>query len=169
MSEDGWKEIRNELDPTTGGFVGKSVDELTRENIRDSLTGLLNKRGWELQVDEILKLAQRNPRPVSYIVIDVDNLKTINDCSPDHHTQGDLLLKALARRLKRKCRKIDIIGRVGGDEFNICLPNTTTDDAEMVKQRLLENTSLKFSIGVGSDIKSADSAMYDMKNAKKNV
>jgi diguanylate cyclase (GGDEF)-like protein len=88
----------------------------------DSLIGICN-RGYCLELlDRHIKLAKRNKTPILLAYIDIDNFKIINDTYG--HKEGDEILKEVAKLFKITLREIDIICRVGGDEFLLIFPDT---------------------------------------------
>lgn len=127
----------------------------------DPLTGILNRRALEEAFNKDVERAKRYNRPLSAIVIDVDDFKLFNDTYG--HLFGDQVLKELAKTLRNSCRKTDIVGRYGGDEFCIILPETNLQGATKFAERLLKNIRnltvvtpdnnkipIKVSIGVAS-------------------
>lgn len=109
--------------------------ELERVAITDSLTGLPNRREVERRLSIELSRAGRSQQPLAVLMMDVDNLKAVNDRWG--HAVGDEVLRALGRVLSTSVRASDIAGRVGGDEFLVALPDIRPEDAEGVAQRLL--------------------------------
>jgi len=102
--------------------------------ITDPLTGLYNRRGFfELGRREIERL-RRFGHPLSAIMVDIDQFKAINDTYG--HQTGDQVLRALADRLNHNIRGVDILGRYGGDEFSILLPETDLETAKAIARRL---------------------------------
>lgn len=102
--------------------------------ITDPLTGLYNRRGfYELGRREIERV-RRFGHPLSAILLDIDDFKLINDTYG--HGTGDQVLKALADRLNNNIRGVDILGRYGGDEFSILLPETDMATANVIAGRL---------------------------------
>lgn len=95
----------------------------------DVLTGLLSRRAFIDRMNRILSRAQRNNAPLSFLVLDIDNFKKINDTYG--HFAGDELLKKYADVMKGCLRTEDIIGRLGGEEFAIAISHI--DDADVVK------------------------------------
>jgi diguanylate cyclase (GGDEF)-like protein len=102
--------------------------------ITDPLTGLYNRRGFfELGRREIERV-RRFGHPLSAIMLDIDHFKPINDTYG--HQTGDQVLRALADRLNHNIRGVDILGRYGGDEFSILLPETDLRTARAIARRL---------------------------------
>ena len=105
----------------------------------DSVTGLLNHRAIHQRLDsEFERLGGQN-RPLSIIMMDLDNFKLFNDVHG--HPIGDQVLKQVARLLQEECRKFDIVGRYGGDEFIAILPDTDREIALQVAHHLHKRTT----------------------------
>ena len=162
--------------------------EMQKLAITDALTGLYNRRGFfELGRHEIER-TRRFGHPLSIIFIDVDNFKHINDTF-GHHI-GDRVLKAVADCLNTNTRDVDILGRYGGDEFAILLPETDLPVAVNVAERLrlqvsgasvtVDGSPVDVSVSIGVSkvmedinglealLKRADAAMYAAKQAGGN-
>lgn len=150
-------------------------------SFRDELTGLYNRRGFNLLAEQALREAKRARSGFCIVFLDVDNLKLVNDTTG--HEDGSRLLKVLADELQRAFRNTDIIGRVGGDEFAVAA-KTSPEDIHLALDRLHETTqapgvsfSLTFSYGVASMgatdqtltmlIEQADARMYEVKRSRK--
>ncbi len=103
---------------------------------RDSVTGLLNHRAVHQRLDEEFQRAQHQDRPLSVIMMDLNNFKLFNDTYG--HPIGDQVLKRVARALESECRKPGILARYGGDEFIAVLPDTDEPKAMVLAQRLSE-------------------------------
>lgn len=152
----------------------------------DPLTGLLNRRSFERELDRHVKKVRRDGDQGAVIVLDLDHFKVVNDSLG--HTAGDKLIVGIAERLAGRLRESDVVARLGGDEFAILLPDASADEAVLVAQQLLEAIRVEAvpvmgrprrvtaSIGVapvvhreglaGEDLLvSADLAMYDAKEA----
>lgn len=107
------------------------VQELART---DPLTGLANRRVWNERVDEELRRANRTRDPVTIVMLDLDDFKSLNDTRG--HAAGDGLLRDIATRWQAQLRDIDLLARVGGDEFRLLLPSCAAGEEQPVLQRL---------------------------------
>ncbi|NEW08152.1 response regulator [Paenibacillus sp. SYP-B3998] len=103
---------------------------------RDPLTGVFNRRYFDLQIGLELQRIERYPAPISLVFIDIDRFKRIND-GFGHHV-GDLVLQGLAHLLQVNLRATDLLARFGGEEFVIALPNTTAAQAMRIVQHILD-------------------------------
>ncbi|WIO74591.1 sensor domain-containing diguanylate cyclase [Porticoccaceae bacterium LTM1] len=111
----------------------------------DELTQLKNRRAFLEQGQKMLDQAQRFGRPLSLIILDVDYFKSVND--KHGHAGGDQVLSRVARLLNNQTRDVDLVGRIGGEEFAIVLAETAGNNACMLAERLrclLEQTSTTF-------------------------
>jgi two-component system cell cycle response regulator len=100
----------------------------------DALTGLANRRHLFDRLGEVWALAARKDRPLSCIMFDVDKFKLINDTHG--HLAGDEVLRGLADVFRNSLRTYDVIGRFGGEEFCVLCPETTTEDAAGLAERI---------------------------------
>jgi diguanylate cyclase (GGDEF)-like protein len=100
----------------------------------DGLTGLKTRRAFEERMVDELARIRRSSQPVSLLLLDIDHFKSFNDSFG--HPRGDEVLRAVARLLSRAIRDTDIAVRYGGEEFAIILPNTDSDGAAMMGERL---------------------------------
>ena len=149
----------------------------TREARTDYLTGLANRPEFERAIDRAVAAAQRHKRRLTLMMIDLDNLKTIND-TQGHHV-GDETIRVLAQELQRAVRATDTCGRLGGDEFGVAMPDAdehhASDVATRVRQSLEElnragksPVPVQFSIGITAWRPGMDwQAMYQL--ADKNL
>ena len=164
-------------------------DELQIKAIHDDLTGLLNRGAiFEFLIAEKQRSNRRNYE-LSIIMIDIDNFKSLNDNYG--HVAGDYVLREVASRLQNNCRGYDMIGRYGGEEFLVVLPETSHREACLVAERMRysleqepictdqESLNVTASFGVSSKcsidsvsvmefIKKADQGLYEAKDHGKN-
>lgn len=101
---------------------------------RDPLTGLLNRRHFYERAGEELVRAQRYGHPLALLMLDLDYFKQIND--QHGHAVGDAVLEAIGRRWNTLSRQVDILARIGGEEFSMLLPDTELEGACQVAERL---------------------------------
>ncbi|MCJ7749613.1 MAG: GGDEF domain-containing protein, partial [Armatimonadetes bacterium] len=147
VSRSGRKFVRRQLDFLTSLCSEAALaienaqlrSELRKLAITDHLTGLPNRREVESRLALELKRGARYGRPVSLLMIDVDNLKEVND--EFGHAAGDDVLCVLARMMKENIRSSETAGRLGGDEFAIVLPETDARQAAALADRLIERVS----------------------------
>jgi len=116
-----------------GRYEAAMADALT-----DPLTGLGNHRAFQEELDRQVEQAHRYAVPVSLIVIDIDEFKTVND--EEGHAAGDRTLARFGQLVRASVRRVDRSFRIGGDEFAILLPHTEAENAWVVGRRLLATT-----------------------------
>jgi len=102
----------------------------------DVLTGLLNRRAFMEEAQTKFQLAKRYQRPLSFLMIDIDHFKRVNDTYG--HQAGDLVLTEFSKIIKGCLRETDVLGRIGGEEFAVILPETGVDQTTELTERLLE-------------------------------
>lgn len=155
--------------------------------MRDSLTGLYNHSNIKRILEQELARSQRNKSPLVLAMLDIDHFKQVNDLFG--HAMGDQILTTLARLLRQRLRQSDYVGRYGGEEFAIILPDTTKSAADRLLNELRESFAnlrflskstefhVTFSCGlaasehfpVASDLfLNADLALYQAKHAGRN-
>lgn len=162
--------------------------KLHKMSVTDELTGLLNRRGFMTIADRQLKLAHRNKNDIFLLYVDFDNMKWINDTHG--HPVGDNALIETGEILTNTFREVDVIGRVGGDEFIVMMTDHNNEQIEkMVMARLekriteannQQNRKFKIMLSIGtvhydhSEVYSiedlmlkADKLMYENKRNKK--
>ena len=164
----------------------ETVEELA---ITDGLTELYVRRYFFERLEEELKRSKRHNFKFVFLMIDIDNFKTINDTYG--HLVGDCILKDAGRIIKENSREIDLAARYGGEEYSLVLPNTGREDgkvvAERIRARIEDNIfkaydeRLKVTVSVGisvypddsSEVKGlvekADKALYAAKDSGKNI
>ncbi|HKV88285.1 MAG TPA: sensor domain-containing diguanylate cyclase [Candidatus Dormibacteraeota bacterium] len=129
----------------------------TKEARTDYLTGLANRPEFERAIDRAVAAADRHKRRLALMMIDLDNLKDIND-TYGHHV-GDEAIRVLAQELQRAVRATDTCGRLGGDEFGVAMPEADERDAREVGLRVRQSLEdlnrtdklpvpVEFSIGI---------------------
>jgi diguanylate cyclase (GGDEF)-like protein len=131
------------------GFVllakEKQDSEIVRAATFDELTGIFNRRTFLLHAKEVIALFARKEEPISYLLMDIDDFKKINDLYG--HYAGDLVLQDFAVTIKAHLREYDLFGRYGGEEFAVLLPGADEKTAAEVGERLreaIENSSVSF-------------------------
>lgn len=180
-------ELLAQLIGTSIGNI-KMFEEMQHQAKIDGLTGLANHKTFYDLLEKELWRAKRYNTELSMIMIDVDNLKTVND--QFGHRAGDKIIKFTSQKINECIRQIDTAARYGGDEFAIILPNTSLEETVAVAERIVKVISgspfiwkgqeieTSVSIGVGQhdpnlsaeDITSiADKALYRAKEAGKNT
>ncbi len=162
--------------------------ELRELAIKDSLTGLYNRHFFNEVIEREVARGERNSEVVSFIMMDLDNLKDINDNLG--HLTGDRILVEAAKMIKKTVRKSDMVFRFGGDEFLALMINADCEMTNRMIRRLAESSDrwnrdyekeygcrLSFSIGCSTcyrcadilaSLNEADSRMYQNKRVKKN-
>ena len=128
----------------------RNEDKILADALRDPLTGVLNRRGFEKEAVAAIHSSQRG----AVLYLDLNHFKSINDRFG--HRAGDALLKAFGHRLEFCLRPEDILARLGGDEFAIVLPDVTMEDAKLVAERLVETAGEAYIIQ-GQEIECAAS------------
>jgi diguanylate cyclase (GGDEF)-like protein len=152
----------------TGVAIGCLSAEVRSLALRDSLTGLGNRRAWEEALPRQMAFAARSRKPLCVAIIDVDGFKGLND--RDGHLAGDRVLSESARAWAGEVRASDLLARYGGDEFALLLPDCTIDRAMEIVGRLEDACQdVSFSTGVArwdgiedadALLRRADDALY---------
>jgi two-component system, cell cycle response regulator len=101
---------------------------------RDELTELPNRRGASRQIDVLISRARRHGHQLALLLIDADRFKAVND--QHGHATGDVVLRELSARLRERVRREDVVGRWGGEEFVVALPETSPEGAAAVAESL---------------------------------
>jgi len=166
------------------GIIRELQGRLLALAITDPLTGAFNRRQMDGRLAEAIGVARRGGRPVSVLLFDIDHFKRVND---EHgHEAGDAVLKGLVALVQERSRQIDLMFRMGGEEFVLLLPATGEAEAARLAEELrasvaaaplLDGRPVTVSIGVAelhaaddreSWIKRADDALYAAKNSGRN-
>ncbi len=155
----------------------------------DELTQILNRRAGLDQMEKVLKDSTRKDKVFSIVLMDIDHFKKLNDTYG--HSVGDLVLKTVAEDLTTLLRETDIFFRYGGEEFVICMPETSLSKMKGITERILAKVeakkiltptgdSLHITLSMGLAvfpehgmnleqlIEASDKAMYDAKNSGRN-
>ncbi len=164
-------------------------DEMKRLAITDPLTGVANRRQLTQMGAMEVKKALRNRYPLSFLMVDIDRFKAINDTWG--HPTGDRVIQTLARAMVASVRETDVVGRLGGEEFLAILPGTGPEGAEILANRLRvhvekglttpsdEGVPVRFTISIGVAgleegatfdelLLQVDKALYQAKAAGRN-
>ncbi|SDI66966.1 diguanylate cyclase (GGDEF) domain-containing protein [Ferrimonas sediminum] len=161
---------------------------LARMSQIDTLTGLANRRLWQEHLDKEFERSRRYHHPATLMVLDIDHFKSINDTLG--HSAGDTVLAQVGQQLRKLLRKSDIAARYGGEEFTLLLPETDTEQAALLAERIrstmeaqevsTESGVARFTVSIGyalfdpglSDDKqwfsAADKALYEAKRSGRN-
>jgi len=165
------------------------MDRLSNQARVDYLTNLSNRRYYMEQAEAELNRALRYGAPLALLMIDIDHFKNIND-SYGHKT-GDMVLQKMSDLLKQSLREVDVLGRIGGEEFAILLPESRLENAIEVAERLrvqianaklleAHGQALRCTVSVGVAMldnpnknldalfNQADEALYKAKNSGRN-
>ncbi len=121
-------------EPGSPQWLQSLVDALVDLSSRDALTGLANRRSFELALAREIDRVARSGEPALLLALDIDHFKRVNDTHG--HNAGDLVLRAVASALLDCVRPMDLVARVGGEEFAIILPNCPSAFGETVAERV---------------------------------
>ena len=102
--------------------------------LTDSLTGLYNRRYFDVHLQKMLKTHKDSAKNLSVMILDIDHFKEVND--KHGHVAGDEVLKVFAHRLQDNLRSFDMVARLGGEEFVVVLPDTTPHMTYFIAERL---------------------------------
>ncbi|HXG40536.1 MAG TPA: diguanylate cyclase, partial [Candidatus Limnocylindrales bacterium] len=169
--------------------LGRRIGEAVALATTDRLTGVLNRQAILVRLQAEVDRAVRYHRPLSIALVDLDHFKRLNDTHG--HAAGDVVLNAVAGLLRSHLRAVDVVGRYGGEEFMIVLPETEVDAAASLVEKLRRlvgshpvalpdgdriavTISAGVTGGVGSDlhlgaiVRDADAALYSAKALGRN-
>lgn len=121
-------------EPGSSVWLQGVVDALVELSSRDALTGLANRRAFELALSREIDRVARSGEPALLLTLDIDHFKRVNDTWG--HNAGDGVLRAVAAALIDSVRPMDLVARVGGEEFAIILPNCASAFGETVAERV---------------------------------
>lgn len=129
------------------------IDALVDLTSRDALTGVANRRSFELALAREIDRVARSGEPALLLVLDIDHFKHVNDTHG--HAAGDLIIKAVAQALLDCVRPMDLVARIGGEEFAVVLPNCATAFGETVAERVrrrVEHTPMAISAATALNV-----------------
>ena len=163
----------------------QDYERIREQALVDPLTGAFNARYFDAHAPRLAARCSAAYRPVAALMIDVDNLKQINDAHG--HAGGNQALRGVANRATSALRPSDLVARMGGDEFAVVMPETDLDAAIQIAERLrrrvgdtpIEGVAVTISIGVAvsrpdgeeeldATLARADAAVYEAKRAEGN-
>lgn len=138
-------------EPGSAAWLQELVDALVELSSRDALTGLANRRSFELALGREIDRVARSGEPALLLTLDIDHFKRVNDSYG--HNAGDLVIKAVAGALMDCVRPMDLVARVGGEEFAIILPNCPSAFGETVAERVRRRVErMPVAVGPGQQI-----------------
>jgi diguanylate cyclase (GGDEF)-like protein len=138
-------------DPNSPGWMQALIDSLVELSSRDALTGLANRRAFELALAREIDRVARSGEPALLLALDIDHFKRVNDNWG--HNAGDQVIKAVAHALIDSVRPMDLVARVGGEEFAIILPNCASAFGETVAERVRRRVErMPVQIGLGQQL-----------------
>ena len=175
---------------STGTFVALALIfrwigiQQKKQAYTDALTGLLNRYALNQILEQEIEYSVRLKKPFSVVLFDLDHFKRIND--KYGHLEGDAVLVALSKLVRENIRKRDYIGRWGGEEFLLIMPDTPKDEANLIAERLreqiaenrlgeTENVTASFGVAeydleksLEETLKRVDDALYQAKESGRN-
>lgn len=170
--------------------ISRSEEHFARMSLLDPLTTLYNSRYLLTRADQEFALFERTGQHMALLMADIDHFKYVND--QYGHSVGDIVLHQIAKVMQTTARKVDVVARVGGEEFALLLPDSTTAGAMILAERIRERIeqtpivipdgrtlNVKISLGVSSTeeflpqifnelYESADNALYRAKRDGRN-
>lgn len=180
---------RNDLIRETSETIKDSLEKMNLVAMTDALTGIPNARYLHDHLSLEMESAKRYDTPITCLMLDIDDFKKINDTYG--HPSGDLVLTTLARTVLRCVRRVDMVGRLGGEEFLILMPHTSSEVALSIAERIrqavqrwpftVKESQIPVTVSIGaasypapgitnksSLLAAADDALYEAKRAGKN-
>ena len=137
-----------EAEPYSEDWVQGILDALCDLSSKDALTGLVNRRSFEMALSREVDRVARSGESALLLMLDIDHFKSVNDSYG--HAAGDVVIQAVAGALNQVVRPMDTVARVGGEEFAIVLPKCAAGFAATVAERLRERVAeLRIQIASG--------------------
>lgn len=121
-------------EPGSPAWLQDLVDALVDLSSRDALTGLANRRTFELALAREIDRVARSGEPALLLTLDIDHFKRVNDTHG--HAAGDLVIRSVGRVLVETVRPMDLVARMGGEEYSIVLPNCPAAFGPQVAERI---------------------------------
>ena len=122
------------------------ISRLNRMAVTDPMTGLFNRRRFNRALQDEIDRAQRFAEPVTLLILDIDKFKNINDTYG--HAAGDEVIRGIAKVLREVTRSIDVVSRIGGEEFSVILPKTALREGVQVAEKIRKETEKRrFDLG----------------------
>jgi diguanylate cyclase (GGDEF)-like protein len=137
-----------------GRRVHRLVLDVTMLSRTDRLTGLTNRAHWDEELLREVQRARRSGRPLAVALVDLDHFKRLND--EEGHAAGDEVLRRCADAWQAQLRASDLLGRYGGEEFSVLLPETGLDQAREVVERLRASTPGRMTCSAGLAVLGGD-------------
>ena len=125
--------------PGSAAYLQALIDQLVDLSSRDALTGLANRRTFELALAREVDRVARSGEPALLLMIDIDHFKRVND--QYGHTAGDWVIRAVAQALTDSVRPMDLPARIGGEEFAVLLPNCPAAFGPQVAARVRQRVA----------------------------
>jgi diguanylate cyclase (GGDEF)-like protein len=163
----------------------ESNRRLEELSLTDGLTGIANRRAFDQRLATAFETACRYERPLSLVLVDVDHFKGINDAHG--HDRGDAVLRGVAQKIAATTRQVDFVGRIGGEEFAILLPETALFEAMQFCEKIratiasdpiasqhvtvslgVANVPHSYAIDTSELVRAADQALYRAKANGRN-
>ena len=186
---------REPLDPARYSLIIRDIDEkristedIIKASFNDHLTGISNRRAFFEVAGQEFERWKKRPRPLSLLTIDADHFKKVNDTYG--HATGDEVLKHLSKILQDSVRTMDLVARLGGEEFGALLPSTDLEEAVKIAERIrasiaesefeVDGHVIRYTVSIGVSavdehvtgvdmlLKLADDALYVSKHQGRN-
>lgn len=141
-----------DAEPYSEAWLQGILDALCDLSSKDALTGLVNRRSFEMALGREVDRVARAGEPALLLVLDIDHFKSIND---NHgHAAGDQVIRAVAQAISQTVRPMDTVARVGGEEFAIILPNCPSTVGITVAERIRDRVAhLAVAVGEGAPLR----------------